>query len=197
MPKAASICSGVKPHQLACCRGGAEDADRRRAMPAAIERARERDAARYVEPQRNRQQQIPPGDAAEAVAHGQSRAQHRDAGMDRAAGVQRVVEIQRMTHAGVQQRRLRRRQADAAQQDAAFRPARPSGRSPRRARRSPANRCRRACSRRCRECRGGRIRRRSRADPHSRCGKHAGPAPKRDHRSSSFPIIAYAGRCLA
>ena len=109
-----------QPQQLARRRGGAEDAHGRRAVPAAIHRAGERDAARYVEPQRNRQQQLLAGDAAEAVAHGQSRAQHRDAGMDRAAGVERVVEIQRMPHAGVQQRRLRRRQADAAQQHAAF-----------------------------------------------------------------------------
>jgi hypothetical protein len=40
--------------------------------------------------------------------------------MDRAAGVERVVEIQRMTHTGVQQCGLRRGQADAAQQHAAF-----------------------------------------------------------------------------
>ncbi|HZU91471.1 MAG TPA: glutathione S-transferase family protein [Stellaceae bacterium] len=46
--------------------------------------------------------------------------------MDRTARIQRVVEIQRMTHAGVQQRRLRRRQADAAQQDAAFRQPAPA-----------------------------------------------------------------------
>ena len=116
-----------------------------------------------------------------------SRAQHRDAGMDRAAGVERVVEIQRMTHAGIQQRGLRRRQADAAQQDAAFLPPAPAARSPQRARRSPANRCRRACSRRYRECRGGRTRRRSPAGPRNPCGKHAGRAPKRDRRSlSSF-----------
>ena len=40
--------------------------------------------------------------------------------MDRAAGIERVVEIERVAHAGVQQRRLRRRQADPTQQDAAF-----------------------------------------------------------------------------
>jgi hypothetical protein len=40
--------------------------------------------------------------------------------MDRAAGVERVVEIQRMTHTRVQQCCLGRGQADAAQQHAAF-----------------------------------------------------------------------------
>jgi hypothetical protein len=40
--------------------------------------------------------------------------------MDGTPGIQRVVEIQRMTHAGIQQRCLRRRQADPPQQDAAF-----------------------------------------------------------------------------
>ena len=40
--------------------------------------------------------------------------------MNGTTDIQRVVEIQRMTHAGIQQRCLRRRQADPAQQDAAF-----------------------------------------------------------------------------
>src|SRR5580704_6738240 len=63
---------------------------------------------------------------AEAVADGQRRAQYRDAGVDRAASVERVVEIQRVPHAGIQQRGLWARQADAAQQHAAFRQPTPS-----------------------------------------------------------------------
>jgi len=59
----------------------------------------------------------------------------------------------------------------------------PSERSPQRARRSPDSRFRRACSQRYREYRGGRIRRRSRTDPRSRCGKRAGPGAKRHRRS--------------
>ena len=106
---------------------GAEYSDRRSAVPAAVERAGERDAARYVEPERDSQQHITPADTPEAVAYRQDSAQHRDARMDRAAGVQRVVEIERMTHAGVQQRRLGRRQADAAQQHPAFLHPAPSG----------------------------------------------------------------------
>src|SRR3954452_14686310 len=96
-------------------------------MPAAIERARQRDTARDIEPQSNRQQKFLSGDSAKAVAYGQSRAKDRDTGMDRAARVQRVVEIQRMPHAGVQQRRLRRWQANAAQQDVAFGQPAPAG----------------------------------------------------------------------
>jgi hypothetical protein len=115
-----------QPEQLARCRSGTEDPHRRGAVPAAVHRAGERDAARHVEPERDRQQQVLSGDAAaEAVAHRQDRAQHRDAGMDRAAGVEGIVEVQRVTHAGVQERGLGRRQADTAQQDTAFLPAAP------------------------------------------------------------------------
>ena len=89
-------------------------------MPAAIQRTGERDAARYVETERDRQQQVLSGSAAEAVAERKRSAEDRDAGMGRAAGVERVVEIQRMSHAGVEQRSLRGRQAEAAQQHAAF-----------------------------------------------------------------------------
>ena len=46
--------------------------------------------------------------------------------MDRAASVERVVEIQSMSHAGVQQRGLRTRQVNAAQQHAAFRQSTPA-----------------------------------------------------------------------
>ena len=113
--------------QFACGRGGAEHPDRRGAMPAPVERARERDAARYVQTQRDRQQHITPTDASEAIAYREDRPQHGDAGMDGAPGVQRVVEIQRMTHAGIQQRRLWRRQAGAPQQHAAFLTPAPSG----------------------------------------------------------------------
>ena len=56
--------------QLACGRRGAEDADGRCAMPAAIERACQRDAARDIESQRNRQQELLSGDSAKAVAYG-------------------------------------------------------------------------------------------------------------------------------
>jgi hypothetical protein len=118
---------GHKPDQLACSRRGAEDPDRRGTMPAPVERAGERDAARYVQPQRDRQQHIPPADTPEAIAYREDRPQHGDAGMDRAAGIERVVEIQRMTHAGIQQGCLWRRQAEPAQQDAAFRQAAPAG----------------------------------------------------------------------
>ena len=47
--------------------------------------------------------------------------------MDGTPGVQRVVEIQRMTHAGIQQRRLWRRQAGAPQQHTAFLAPAPPG----------------------------------------------------------------------
>jgi hypothetical protein len=79
------------------------------------------------EPEGDRGQQIPAADTFEAVAHGEGSGQYRDAGMDRAAGVERVVEIERMTHTGVQERRLRRRQPDAAQEDTAFRQPAPAG----------------------------------------------------------------------
>ncbi len=50
--------------------------------------------------------------------------------MDRAAGIERVVEIERMAHAGVNERRLRRRQPGAAQQHAAFREPAPAQHHP-------------------------------------------------------------------
>ena len=100
--------------QFACGRGGAEDPDGRGAMPAPVERARERDAARYVQTERDRQQNITPTyrptGTPEAIAYREDRPQHGNTGMDGTPGVQRVVEIQRMTHAGIQQRRLWRRQ---------------------------------------------------------------------------------------
>src|SRR5271165_6964036 len=114
--------------QFACGRGGAEDPDRRGAMPAPVERARKRDAARYVQTERDRQQDITPSDSfigtptgtPQAVAYREDRPQHGNAGMDGTPGVQRVVEIQRMTHAGIQQCRLRCGQAGAPQQHTAF-----------------------------------------------------------------------------
>src|SRR5689334_17919001 len=48
--------------QLACRRGSAEDPDRRGAMPAPVERARKRDAARYVQTESDRQKDITPTD---------------------------------------------------------------------------------------------------------------------------------------
>ena len=106
--------------------------------------------------------------------------------MNGTTDIQRVVEIQRMTHAGIQQRCLRRRQADPAQQDAAFgqpAPARdhceefvdpgeplPPSMQPKVSR----------ISRRA-------IRRRSEANPHSPYGKRVGPEAKRHRRSSSSP----------
>ena len=48
--------------QLACRRRGAEYPDRCGAMPAPIERARECNAARNIQPQRDRQEDIPPSD---------------------------------------------------------------------------------------------------------------------------------------
>ena len=113
--------------QFTCGRGGAEDPDRRGAMPAPVERARERDAARYVQTERDRQQDITPTDTPEAIAYREDRPQHGNAGMDGTPGVQRVVEIQRMTHAGIQQRRLWRRQAGAPQQHTAFPAPAPPG----------------------------------------------------------------------
>ena len=80
-------------------------------MPAPIERARECDAARNIKSQCNRRQDISPSDTPQAIAD----RQHRDARMDGTTGIQRVVEIQRMTHAGIQQRCLRRRQTDPTQ----------------------------------------------------------------------------------
>ena len=68
--------------QLACCRGGAEHAYCRGAMPAAVERARQSDAARDIQPKRYRQQQIPPRDTVQAIANRQYGGQNRDAGMD-------------------------------------------------------------------------------------------------------------------
>ena len=47
--------------------------------------------------------------------------------MDGTAGVHRVVEIQRMTHAGIEQRRLWRRQAGTPQQHTAFLTPAPPG----------------------------------------------------------------------
>src|SRR5689334_14470581 len=47
--------------------------------------------------------------------------------MDGAPGVQRIVEIQRVTHAGIQQRRLWRRQAGTPQQHTAFLTPAPPG----------------------------------------------------------------------
>jgi hypothetical protein len=88
--------------EFACGRGGAEHPDRSRAMPAPVERAGERDAARYVQTEPDRQQDITPTDTSEAVAYREDRPQHRNAGVDGTPGVQRVVEIQRMTHAGIQ-----------------------------------------------------------------------------------------------
>ena len=46
--------------QLACGRGGAKDPDRGGAMPPPVERAGERDTARYVETERDSQQEITP-----------------------------------------------------------------------------------------------------------------------------------------
>ena len=42
-------------------------------MPAPIERARERDAARYVQTERDRQQDITPTDTPEAIAYREDR----------------------------------------------------------------------------------------------------------------------------
>src|ERR1700730_11301876 len=50
--------------------------------------------------------------------------------MDGSAGVERVVEVERMAHAGVQQRGLRRRQAGWAQEHAAFLKPAPSAHHP-------------------------------------------------------------------
>jgi hypothetical protein len=105
-------------------------------VPVAIDDAGERDPARDIETERHRRQQLLAGDAgdagdaadaADAVAKRRSRAKHRDAGMDRAAGVECVVEIERVPHAGVQECSLWRRQADTAQQHAAFGRSAPSG----------------------------------------------------------------------
>jgi len=105
-------------NQFACGCGGAEDPDCGGTVPAPVERGRERDAARYVQTERNRQQDITPpdtpSDSRKAIAYREDRPQHGNAGMDGAPSVQGVVEIQRMTHAGVQQRRLWRRQAGAS-----------------------------------------------------------------------------------
>src|SRR3984893_11684889 len=88
--------------QLACGRGGAEHPDRSGAMPAPVERARKRDAARYVETQGDRQQDITPTDTPtgtpEAIAYCEDRPQHGNPGMDGTPGVKSVVEIKRMTH---------------------------------------------------------------------------------------------------
>src|SRR5205085_7466988 len=94
--------------------------DRRGAMPAAVERACERDAARYVQTEGDRQQHITPTDYPQAVAQREGRSQHGNAGMDRTPGVQRIIEIECMTHTGVQQRRLWRWQAGVPQQHTAF-----------------------------------------------------------------------------
>ena len=56
-----------------------------------------------------------------------------------------------------------------------------------RAHRTRESRCRRACSQRCRGSRDGRMRRRLRANLHSRCGKRARRGAKRHHRSSCSP----------
>jgi hypothetical protein len=117
--------------QFACGRGGAEHPDRRGAMPAPVERARERDAARYVQTKGDRQQDITPADnptgTLAAIAYREDRPQHGNAGMDGTPGVQRVIEIQRMTHTGIQQCGLWRRQASAPQQHTAFLTPSPPG----------------------------------------------------------------------
>src|SRR5215217_6695908 len=46
--------------------------------------------------------------------------------MDRAANVECIIEVQRVPHAGIEQRGLRARQADSAQQYAAFRQSTPA-----------------------------------------------------------------------
>ena len=89
-------------------------------MPAAVESARKRDATGDVQTQGDRQQDITPTAASEAIAYRDDRSQHGNAGMDRTSGVQRVVKIQRMPHARIEQRRLWRGQADATQQHTAF-----------------------------------------------------------------------------
>jgi len=103
-----------------------EDAHRRRAVPAAVHRTGECDAARHVQTQRHGQKQLLAANVTKAVSDSQHRTQYRDARMDRAAGVERVVEVERVPHAGVEQRGLRARQAHAPQQHAAFRQSAPS-----------------------------------------------------------------------
>ena len=72
--------------------------------------------------------------------------------------------------------------------------ARPIARAPQRVHRSPERRCRRACSQKYRGYRNGRIRRRSRVNPHSGCGKRAGGEAKLRRRSWSSPTcFRYCG----
>src|SRR5262249_160550 len=118
--------------QLAGSRGGAEDPDRRGAMPATVESARERDPAGYIETERDRQQDIAPTDntptgTPEAIAQREDRPQHGDAGIDGTPAGERVVEIERVTHGGIQERCLRRRQAGAPQQHSALLASTPPG----------------------------------------------------------------------
>ena len=65
--------------------------------------------------------------------------------------------------------------------------ARPTGRSPQKARLSPESRCRRACSQKYRGYRDGRSPQHSQVNLHSGCCKRAGPAAKRRRWSWSSP----------
>ena len=100
----------IQAKQLAGSRRGAEHAHRRGAMPTAIERRGEGHAAGHIEPERDRQQQKLARHAAKHVGNRKARGEHRCARMDRTAVIERIVEVERMRHAGIQHGGLRRRQ---------------------------------------------------------------------------------------
>src|SRR6516162_10403761 len=113
MPKAASICAGVRPISLPAAAVApktpiaAVRCQPRSSVPASAMR---HETSR---PSATANMDVTPPDTPKAIAYREDGPQNGNARMDGAPRVQGVVEIQRMTHAGVQQRRLWRRQADA------------------------------------------------------------------------------------
>ena len=103
----------AQPQQFASRGGGAEDADKRGAVPAAIPRGGEGQATGDVETQGDGEDEVAAADAAEALGCGEAGEQRRGSRMDTAAVVEGVIEVERMAHGGVDQRGLGRGDAVA------------------------------------------------------------------------------------
>src|SRR5271166_3855 len=116
----------VQSKQLAGSRRGAEHTHCRGAMPTSIDRRGQGDTAGNVEPERNRQQQPFARHAAKHVGYRKACGKDRCAWMDRTAMVERIVEIERMRHAGVQHGGLWCRQPLLPQHHLALRRASPA-----------------------------------------------------------------------
>src|SRR6516162_474921 len=142
--------------QFARSRGGAKDPHRRGAMPAPVERARERDAARYVQTQGDGQQHVTPTDMPEdRIPRERNPApKRRDGWSPRCPTYRRNPARDPCWHSAAPP------VAPAGGCPATahgFPRARPTGRSPRRARRSLESRCRQACSQTYRGYRDGQM----------------------------------------